>query len=141
MVKEKCKIKAFKDLMEIKSHHSKGKEVVYEELRPQKYIKCQELTKNQKSLLYNLRFRMTNAKMNFKNMHTDTTCSLCKNEDDTIQHYLEYSVLIEHCKDLYNDRIVQYEDIFGSLKKQSRATKLFEKVLKKREELLKKTNN
>ena len=56
---------------------------------------------------------MTNAKMNFKNMYTDTTCSLCKNEDDTIQHYLECSVLIEHCKDLYNDPIVHYEDIFG----------------------------
>ena len=70
--------------MEIKSQHFKGKEVVYKELRPQKYIKCQEVTKNKKTLLYNLRFRMTNAKMNFKNMYTDTTCTLCKNVDDTI---------------------------------------------------------
>ena len=140
IVKEKCKRRAFKDLIEIKEQHSKAKEATYKELRPQKYVKCKDLTKNQKTLLYNLRFRMTDAKMNFKNMYIDTTCSLCKMEDDTIPHYLECSVLIEHCKDLYNDCIVRYEDIYGSLKKQSRATKLFEKVLKKRKELLEKVN-
>ena len=56
------------------------------------------------------------SEMKSHNMHLDTTCSLCRNEDDTIQHYLECSVLVEQCKELYNDRIVRYEDIFDSLK-------------------------
>ena len=140
IVKEKCKRSAFNDLIKIKSQHSKGKEAEYKELRPQKYIKCKELTKNQKTLLYNLRFRMTDAKMNFKNMYIDTTCSLCKMEDDSIQHYLECSVLIENCTELFNDCIVRYEDIYGSLKKQTRAAKLFEKVLRKRKELIEKVS-
>ena len=140
IVKEKCKNKAFEYLIKIKSQHTKGKEVLYKELKRQKYLKSSMLTKSQKALLYNLRFRMTNAKMNFKNIYVDTTCSLCRNEDDTIRHHLECPVLIENCSELFNDRIVQYEDIFGSLKKQLRAIQLFKKVLKKRDELLDKSN-
>ena len=136
IVKEKCKSKAFEDLIKIKSQHSKGKEVVYKELKIQKYLKSNKLTKNQKILLYNLRYRMTNAKMNFKNMYLDTKCSLCENEEDSIRHYLECSVLLEQCEELFNDRIVRYEDIFGNLQKQLRAVNLFEKVMKKRQQLL-----
>ena len=79
---------------------------------------------------------MTNAKMNFKNMHQDTTCNLCKVEEVSQQHYLQCQVLVEKCTELYNDRIVRYDDIFGNLTKQIRAVRLFEKVLKKRDELL-----
>ena len=51
-------------------------------------------------------------------MYLDTTCSLCQNEEDTIRHHLECHVLMEHCSELFNDRIVRYEDIFGNLQKQ-----------------------
>ena len=74
-------------------------------------------------------------------MHTDYTCDLCKNEEDSIQHCLECPVLISKCADLYNDRIVNFKDLFGSLEKQIRAIKLYEKILVKREELLEKILN
>ena len=79
---------------------------------------------------------MIKVKINFRNMFKDTVCDLYKNEDDSIQHCLECPKLINECQDLYNDRIVKYEDLFGELPAQIRAVKLFEKVLKKREELL-----
>ena len=92
-------------------------------------------------LQFRWRTKMIDAKMNFKNMYLDTTCSLCQNEEDTIRHHLECRVLMEHCSELFfNDRIVRYEDIFGNLQKQLRAVNLFEKVMKKREELLDKLN-
>ena len=69
-------------------------------------------------------------------MYQDTTCILCKVEEDSQQHYLQCRILVEKCTELYNDRIVRYEDIFGNLTKQIRAVRLFEKVLKKRDELL-----
>ena len=122
--------------MEVKSSHSKGKDAKFSKLEMQKYISSNNFTKAQKSLLYNLRFRMTKSKMNFKNMFSDTVCDLCKKEDDSTQHYLECSVLISKCPELYNDRAVKYEDLFGNIKAQRRAVILFEKVLKKREELL-----
>ena len=75
--------------------------------------------------------------MNFKNMFIDTICDLCKKDDESTRHYLECEVLISKCPELYNDRAVRYEDLFGNIKAQRRAVILFEKVLKKREELLK----
>ena len=136
LVKLKIKKKALEYLNLIKKSHSKGKETVHETLEIQEYIKTEKLSKKQKSLLYNLRFRMTKVKMNFKNMFNDKVCDLCKKEDDSLQHCLECTVLLKECPDLYNDRIVRYEDLFGNLSAQIRAVKLFEKVLEKREELL-----
>ena len=97
----------------------------------QEYLKTGALSKTQKFLLYNLRFRMIKVKINFKNMFKDTVCDLCKKEDESIQHCLECPILMNECQELYDDRIVKYEDVFGKLPAQIRAVKLFEKVLKK----------
>ena len=137
IIRGKIKKKALEYLLVFKNGHSKGKEAKFTKLEMQKYIRCKNFTKAQKSLLYNLRFRMTKAKMNFKNMFIDTICDLCKKDDESTRHYLECEVLINKCPELYNDRAVRYEDLFGNIKAQRRAVILFEKVLKKREELLK----
>ena len=136
LIKEKVKIIAFENLMDIKSSHSKGKEANFQKLEKQKYIKSNELTRKQKHLLFNLRFRMANFKMNFKEMNYDKICDLCRKEEDTGQHSLECTILIEKCPELYNDRIVKFEDIFGKIEKQVRAIKLLEKVLQERDKLL-----
>ena len=68
IIKVKIKKKALEYLLEVKSSHSKGKDAKFSKLEMQKYISSNNFTKAQKSLLYNLRFRMTKAKMNFKNM-------------------------------------------------------------------------
>ena len=49
---------------------------------------------------------------------------------------MECPVLINHCSELYNDRIVKFEDLFGCIEKQIRAVRLFEKILARREKLL-----
>ena len=83
---------------------------------------------------------MTNFKMNFKNMHKDTICDICREEDDTSQHSLECSILMKNCPELYKDRIVQHDDIYKNMEKQVRAIQLFEKVLEEREKILTKMN-
>ena len=56
-------------------------------------------------------------------MHTNLLCDLCKEEEESIQHTLECSVLIKQCPELYNDAMnVQFEDVFKTLDKQVRAT-------------------
>ena len=62
-------------------------------------------------------------------------CDLC-GEYESQQHLLECDVLIMECPDLFNDTIIQYEDIFGNENKQLSAVKLFKKVLETREKLL-----
>ena len=44
--------------------------------------------------------------------------------------------LMYECEDLYNDDTVEYEDIFSNTENQLKAVKLFQKVLKVRENLL-----
>ena len=109
-------------------------------MEKQEYLKSKFLSKKQKTMLFNLRFRMTNMKVNFKNMYTEYTCDLCKNDNDSIQHCLECPILIDNCPELYNDRMVSFNDLFGSVERQIRAMKLYEKILAKREELLEKTS-
>ena len=79
---------------------------------------------------------MLRPEMNYKNMYRNHFCDLCKLHDETNQHLLECHVLISQCPELFNDRVVQYEDIFEDVNKQLRAVQLFEKVLEKRKEIL-----
>ena len=43
---------------------------------------------------------------------------------------------ITRCPDLYNDSIINYDDIYSDVNKQVRVTKLYEKVLKVRDKIL-----
>ena len=65
-------------------------------------------------------------------MFSDTVCDLCKKEDDTTQHYLECLVLISKCPELFKNRDVRYEDLFGNVKAQKREVVLFQKILNAR---------
>ena len=116
--------------------YSKGKDAHYKCLRIQNYIKSDKLTTDQKSLLHQLRFRMINIRDNYKNMYQDVNCLWCE-EVENSEHLLNCSKLIENCPELYNDNVVKFEDVYSDeLVKQTRATILYEKVLKVREELL-----
>ena len=61
------------------------------------------------------------------------TCGL---EEELQSHLLECRTILNRCPELYKDRITQYEDIYGQVEKQERIVKLFESVLKTRDEIL-----
>ena len=78
------------------------------------------------SLLFKLRTRMLDVKENFKNLYLDTSCRFCGKSDENQRHLLNCEVIIQHCPELYNDRIVQYDDIYDENPSiQLRVTKLF----------------
>ena len=67
----------------------------------------------------------------------DVKCLWCL-EDETTEHLLTCVKLIDKCTALYQDNVVQFQDIYSDdLEKQVRVTKLYEQVLKAREELVK----
>ena len=117
--------------------HSKGKETEYDGLSIQKYLKSDKLTTSQKTLLHQLRFKMIRVRANFRHMYNnDVKCLLC-GEEETTEHILNCLKLIDNCPSLYHDNVVQFQDIYSEdLEKQIRVTKLYEKVLIVREELL-----
>ena len=139
LVKLRINELVFTKLKQIKMSQSKGKEIVYSEFAVQKYLKSDCLTTKQKSLLLNLRLRMTDVRTNYRDRYPgDLSCRTCGQVDieESQSHLLECMTILNRCSELYNDRISQYEDIFGQIEKQVRIAKLFEAVFKTREQIL-----
>ena len=68
--------------------------------------------------------------------NNDVRCLLC-GEEETTEHLLNCIKIIDKCPALYHDNVVQFQDIYSEdLTKQIRVTKLYEKVLEVREELV-----
>ena len=68
--------------------------------------------------------------------NNEVQCILC-GEEETTEHILNCIKLIENCPTLYHNNVVHYQDMYSEdLVKQIRVTKLYEKVLIVREELL-----
>ena len=98
MVKRKINQLAFDTFVQDKLNHSKGKEAKYDSLSIQKYLKSDQLTTSQKSLLHQLRFKMINVRANYRNMYQDVQCrwcdeGLCKNNGK-----VSISVLCQCCQ-------------------------------------------
>ena len=130
---------AFKYLTEKKKQHSKLNYIKYDMLKIQKYLTIEKFTNENKILLFKLRTRMVDVKINFKNKYSTANlrCRLCHGEDESQEHLLDCNVLILNCLELYNDSDVQYEDIFSeNVAKMLSAVRLFSKVLKTRDTLL-----
>ena len=59
--------------------------------RIQKYFKQNEIqiSIKERQLIFKLRSKVTNVKMNFRGMHEELTCQVSKIENETQEHVLE----------------------------------------------------
>ena len=125
--------------MSLKSSHSKTQNLSSYKL--QTYLESQNLTYKQKQLLFSLRTRSIDVKRNYKNKyrHSNLFCTLCDDKlVESESHLLECTST--HAK-LGNISDAKYEDIFNSgISRQERITKVFEKVIKLRQNLTMKGN-
>ena len=119
-----------KHLFQLKSKHSKSNGLQTYKL--QSYLTSNELSTDEKKLLFQLRTRTYNCKANFKNQFgLNITCLICGSEDNQ-QHLLFCSRTTEDV-DISG---VTYGDIFGILKKQVKAAKVLMKVTRNRKLIL-----
>ena len=124
-------------LKQAKENNSKGKEIQYPNFEMQKYIKSDRLTTTQKSLLFNLRLRMTELRSNYRVRYQgDLLCRTCGLEEESQRHILDCVPILNRCPPLFQDRITRYEDLFGQIEKQIRIVKLYELALKTRSEMI-----
>ena len=133
IVKDACKDAAFKDLTkEIETRNlTKIKNIKYEELKMQTYLKCKELTIKQKKVIFKARTGMLPVGFNFggKNL-----CSLCELSDDTEKHLLDCVVIKMNCPDLMENIDTVYNDVYSSsIDKVSKIAKLLSSALRARE--------
>ena len=91
-IKSRIRAAALKHLNQIKQTHSKVKEFPYEKLETQSYLISPLFSNNSVNLLFPLRSRTVDCKLNFKNRYKemDVLCPLCVDSEDSQQHMLEY---------------------------------------------------
>ena len=91
IVKQKIENKAKLKLEEKKASHSKVMHLKHESFGIQKYLKPtkMQISIEERQLIFKLRSKVTNVKMNFRGMHEELTCDVCQEENETQEHVLE----------------------------------------------------
>ena len=135
--KNKVKEAAFKYLQNIKEKHSKVMNINYDKFKIQPYLLESKFITTEKQLLFALRTRMTDVKVNFRSMYQNLNCDLCTdNEIQSDNHLLQCSTIIEECSQLSSDISSEYEDIFSNdVQNQMKITKLYSAVFKTKTKL------
>ena len=130
LVKQRLKVNASIFLCSLKEQHSKLQNL--NSYSFQDYLQTNELSIEQKKLLFSLRCRMTPTKSNYKNNFKENmSCRICQVEDsiESDQHLLTCRQVISVLKDSTNILKVKYEDIFDNLSSQIEITKIYEIVI------------
>ena len=131
--------------MNIKDSQSKLNEIKYEDFKIQPYLRSNDLTEEEKSILFRIRTRtVDDIKTNFRTkFNNDLMCRLCESEtaEESQSHQLTCQSIIEECEELRKNKTVKYEDFFGHIESQVAATVLYKKVLETRTRLLKEREN
>ena len=143
-VKTKVTLAALKYLKEKQMNHSKVKDIIYEKLEIQPYMKSTIFLNDEVSLLFAIRSRLIDCKMNFKSKYSkdDLLCSICYEEEESQIHVFKCKVLNNELKSNYLiEENVCYEDIFSDYKKQKVITSIFSKLLNIRKRKLEENSN
>ena len=125
--------KAIQMLEDKKSKHSKVKKLKHEIFGMQKYLKNNnmKISIEEKQMIFMLRSKVTDVKMNFKGMHEDFKCKNCNEENETQKHILECTILNQNEK-----QILEYEKIEnGNIIDMIQIVRKFRENLEKREKI------
>ena len=128
---------AFKYYMKEKDKMTKLDKLEYTQLKLQTYLTEKTTTNKEKYLLYSLRSRSHEAKVNFKNMNKhDLQCRFgCKTNESQEHIFIQCTKLKEASQMPQN---IDYEDIFKDVSRQTNAIKAFILIEATREDLKKK---
>ena len=138
-IKMKIRKAALKYLNDLKNTHTKIKNINYETLKCQDYLKSSMFSNTDVNTLFSLRSRMIECKVNFKSKHQNNNlkCKFCKtDEDDSQEHLLECIELARrHKGKSMTKEKVEYQDIFKDVIKQKQITQIYTELLEIRKKL------
>ena len=104
---------ALQRLNKIKEKHSKVRNISHETLKMQNYLKSnrQKITSEESQIVFKMRSRVTNVKINLKGNFENLLCSVCNNENESQQHIIECKEISKHKKNV--TKRLDYEKLFG----------------------------
>ena len=112
------------------SKHSKSTKIAAEKFEKKAYFSDHRCSKEESQLLFALRTKMIDCKSNFRNQFDNVlTCRTCQevNSVEDEDHLLS-------CKTLNTEEYdVQFSDVYCNLDKQYKVTKVFKRILRRRQ--------
>ena len=129
MIKQRINLKTFDTLDNVKKSQAKVKHIEHTEINMRKYLQPNKIRmrKEDAQLIFKLRCRMTQIKVNLKGKYDTLECDACGKEEETQEHILV-------CEELNKDKDNQefkYENLFnGTVTEQVKIAKRFEGNLK-----------
>ena len=137
LVKNQVEVKALIFLNQLKSEHSKVRKLDYKMIKMRKYLmpNNEDVTNEEKQLLFKLRCRLTETKTNFKGLYNNYMCDLCDQEEETQEHLFRCTEILKRKVEIERN---DYEKIFnGTIHDQILMTRIFRENMKIRDEILK----
>ena len=110
-----------------KESHSKVRNLEHNAIKMQKYIQPNgiKMTKEEAQLIFHLRCRVTEAKINLRGKYDNLECGACGVEEETQQHVIKCKVLNKG-KEVED---ISYENLFnGTVKEKWRIAHKFEQI-------------
>ena len=126
-------------LLKIRDDPSRSKSKrIYPSDQMKDYLLSNDLTTEEKTLLFLMKSRMTDLKWNFKGkFQNNMNCSLCRLDFEESEIHLLQCVELTCEPELGEEmKMIKYEDIFGNLNEQIKAVKVWKKIFKMRRKKL-----
>ena len=127
-IKKQVETSAFASYLQLKEKSKKKmKDLTYKSLSIQPYLNSNNFTKSEKNLLFSLRSKCYNAKMNFKKLYRgDLKCVFKCNEEETQFHIFQACEPV--LSRLGTQNIPAYEHIYGNISEQKSAVSVFTQI-------------
>ena len=132
IVKQHIEEKTLRYLIMTKQSHSKVRKIDHRNLQMQEYMlpNKNNISKEDIQLIFKLRCKVMNVKMNFKNMYDSYECQICEEEEESQIHIYECKKIWE-MKNQEKLDMPQYEMINnGNLNEQLTVAKIFKENYK-----------
>ena len=139
-VTKKAKIQQSNFLESLKKKHSKSEFLNCTEIKTAEYLKNPLFNTKQKQLLFKLRSRTLDVKLNFPGQHRDLLCRSCGLYPESQSHILQCPQLVTKVEYLKgNTSRLNENDIYKDIMKQQTIVNIYSDLLEVRENL--KTQN
>ena len=133
IIKRKIDHKTLKDLNRVKESHSKVRELPHPVLKIQKYFMPSKLnlSKEDCQLIFKLRSRVTEIKVNMKGKYDSYECTACGNEDESQEHVIQCNKLLQMNTDYNMEEIPDYKELLhGNVDQKYTISKIFKSNMK-----------
>ena len=137
IVGKKIENHALEQLNQLKMKHSKSGYLNSSSFKTQNYIVDFRFSRRDTQLLFKLRSKTLNVKMNFPNQHQDKLCKTCNLFPESQSHLLQCPEIVPKLKIVCSANTgVDESFLYGSIENQLKITKIYTQILEIRKSIL-----